>query len=75
MQTLDITTSLDPVINLTEKTTAQAFSDACGYPMTKIFLQDLTPYAGPVSIPVRIIEGMEDIAERGTANKSQMELI
>jgi len=75
MQNLDISTSLEPVINLSEKTIEESFIDACGYPMTKILLQDLTPSAGPVSIPVHIIEGMETIAERGTANKSQMELI
>lgn len=68
MQTLDLSVSLSPVINLSEKTTEQSFAEACGYPMTKILLQDLTPYAGPISIPVRVIEGMEKIAERGTVS-------
>lgn len=67
MQTLDLSTSLSPVINLSEKTTAEAFAEACGTPLTRVLIENLQPYAGPVSIPVRVIDGMEKIAERGTA--------
>lgn len=75
MQTIDLTTSLDSVINLSEKSTEQAFIESCGAPMTKILIENLTPYAGPISIPVRVIEGMETIMDRGTVNEKQMNLI
>lgn len=75
MQTLDLSTSLSPVINLSEKTIEQSFLDACGYPLTKILIQDLSEKKEPVSVPVRIIEGMEKIADRGTVNKKQAMLI
>jgi len=75
MKTLDITTSLSPVINLSEVSIMESFELACGAPMTKILIQDLTPYTGPVSIPVRVIEGMERIVDRGTVNEKQMDLI
>ena len=75
MQTLDLSTSLSPVINLSEVSIMESFELVCGAPMTKILIEDLTPYTGPVSIPVRVIEGMERIAERGTVNEKQMNLI
>ena len=56
MVSLDLSTSLAPVINLSGKTTEEAFLEACGAPLTKILIEDLTPYSGPVTIPVRIID-------------------
>lgn len=75
MKTLDLTTSLSPVINLSEKTIEEAFIEACGTPFTKVLIEDLTPYGGPVSIPIRVIEGMEKIADRGTVTEKQYALI
>jgi len=56
MVSLDLSTSLAPVINLSGKTTEETFLEACGAPLTKILIEDLTPYSGPVAIPVRIID-------------------
>ena len=71
MVSLDLSTSLAPVINLSEKTIEESFLEACGAPLTKILIEDLTPYSGPVTIPVRVIEGMEKITERGTASSDR----
>lgn len=75
MLTLDLHTSLAPVINLSETTTEQAFAEACGYPLTKILIEDLTPYSGPVTIPVRIIDGLEEIMDRRAVTEKQACLI
>lgn len=64
MQTLDLSTSLSPVINLSEKTIEQSFIDACGSQLTKILIQDLSEKKEPVSIPVRVIDGMDAIVNR-----------
>lgn len=75
MVSLDLSTSRAPVINLSEKTTEEAFLEACGAPLTKILIEDLTPYSGPVTIPVRVIEGMGTIMDRGTVTEKQAGLI
>jgi len=75
MVSLDLSTSLAPVINLSEKTIEESFLEACGSPLTKILIEDLTPYSGPVTIPVRIIEGMGTIVDRGTVTEKQASLI
>lgn len=75
MVSLDLTTSLAPVINLSGKTTEEAFLEACGAPITKILIEDLTPYSGPVAIPVRIIDWLEDLMDRPVVTEKQACLI
>lgn len=75
MVSLDLSTSRAPVINLSGKTTEQAFAEACGYPLSRVLLQDLSPKKKRRMIPVRIIEGMETVADRGTVNGRQAFLI
>jgi hypothetical protein len=75
MVSLDLSTSLAPVINLSEKTIEESFLEACGAPLTKILIENLTPSTGPVAIPVRIIEGMDTIIDRGTVTEKQAFLI
>lgn len=70
----DINTHLAPVLNLSERSVEESFTLACGFPLTKVLLEDFERPA-PVSIPVRIIEGMEEIVERKTVNTRQAFLI
>lgn len=70
----DINTHLAPVLNLSERSVEESFTLACGFPLTKVLLENFeTP--GPINIPVRIIEGMEEIVERKTVNVRQAFLI
>lgn len=70
----DINTHRAPVLNLSEVSIQESFEMACGYPLTKVLLEDFERVE-PVTIPVRIIEGMEEIVERKTVNLRQSFLI
>lgn len=70
----DINTNLASVINLSEVSIEDSFTLACGYPLTKVLIQDFER-SHPITIPVRIIEGMEEIVERKTVNIRQAFLI
>jgi len=70
----DIHTNIAPVLNLSEISIEESFALACGFPLTKVLLQDFERVE-LVTIPVRIIEGMEEIVERKTVNTRQAFLI
>ena len=74
MFSLDISTSLDPVINLSGVSTAIAIARASTCEKVTITLSEYVPI-GKVTISVRIIEGMETITARGTVSKNQYSLI
>lgn len=74
MLSLDLSTSLAPVINLTEVPTAVAMARASTCERVTITI-DHIPEAGEMVLPIRIIEGMGRIADRGTVNKKQASLI
>lgn len=71
---LDISTSLDEFINLSDVPTSVAIARASTCERVSITI-DYVPESGPVFIPVRIIDQMEYIMERGTVNEKQMNLI
>ena len=70
----DINTHLAPVLNLSDRSVEESFALACGFPLSKVLLEDFERTI-PVNIPVRIIEGMEEIVERKTVNVRQAFLI
>lgn len=70
----DIYTNIAPVLNLSEISIDESFELACGYPLTKVLIDNLEESI-PVTIPVRIIEGMEEIVERRTVNIRQASLL
>lgn len=74
MQSLDLSTSLNPVINLTEVPTAVAMARAYTSERVTITI-DHIPKPTITVLPIRIIEGMGRIADRGTINKKQVSLI
>lgn len=74
MLSLDLSTSLTPVINLTEVPTAVAMARA--YTCERITITiDNIPEPTITVLPIRIIEGMGRIVDRGTINKKQVSLI
>lgn len=61
--TLDLSTSLDPVINLTEVSTEVAIARASTCKRVSITI-DHIPESSEMVLPIRIIEGMGYIMER-----------
>lgn len=74
MQTLDLSTALAPVINISDVPTLEAFLRAQTAEKVHITIEN-TKAPGSTVIPVRIVEGMEDIANRGTATKKEFALL
>lgn len=63
MQSLDLSRSLAPVINLSDVPTLDAMLRASTCERIKITI-DYIPDSSKMVLPVRIIDGMEDIMER-----------
>lgn len=63
----------DDIVNLSDITTEESFELACGFPLSHILLENLTSpeESREVVIPVRVIEWMEEIMDRGTVTKKQ----
>lgn len=70
----DINTHLAPVLNLSERSVEESFTLACEFPLTKVLLENFERPA-PINIPIRIIEGMEEIVERRTVSIRQASLL
>lgn len=70
----DINTHLAPVLNLTEVPTAVALARAYTSERVTITIENI-PEPTITVLPIRIIEGMGRIADRGTINKKQVSLI
>lgn len=65
METLDFSRSLAPVINLTDVPTLEAMLRASTCERINISIERPVGYSDdPISIPVRIIDGMDDIVSR-----------
>lgn len=76
MQTLDLSRSLAPVINISDVPTLEAMLRASTCERIKISIERPVGFSDePVSIPVRIIEGMETVADRGTVTEEQFSLM
>lgn len=71
---LDISTSLDEFINLSDVPTSVAIARSSTCERVSITI-DHIPESGPVSIPIRIIEGMGEIVNRPTVSPRQADLI
>lgn len=74
MNSLDIKTSLSPVINLTDAPTDLSIIQARTARKIKITIDHIDPLVKMV-IPIRIVEGMGEIMERGTVTQKQAGLI
>lgn len=74
MKTLDLSRSLAPVINISDVPTLDAFLRAQTSERVHITIENI-PEPTVTVLPIRIIEGMGHIAERGTINKKQTSLI
>lgn len=74
MHNLDLTRSLAPVINLTDVPTLEAMLRASTCERVAISI-DHIPDSGRMVIPVRIIEGMEEVTSRGTVTEEQFSLM
>lgn len=74
MLSLDLSRALAPVINLTDVPTLEVMLRAQTSTRVHIAIENIEPSA-PQVIPVRIIEGMEYVATRGTATKKEYALI
>lgn len=74
MQTLDLSRSLAPVINLTDVPTLEAMLRASTCERISIAV-DHIPDAGVMVLPIHIVEGMGDIMDRGTVTQKQANLI
>lgn len=64
----------DRIINLSEVSTAESVVLATTCERVRITI-DSIPESREVEIPVRIIEGMERVMDRGTVSEKQMNLI
>lgn len=74
MKTLDLSRSLAPVINISDVPTLEAMLRASTCEKVTIAVSNPKP-ASKVTLPVRIIEGMETVAERGTVTRRQVRLL
>ncbi len=74
MQTLDLSRSLAPVINISDVPTLEAMLRASTYERISIAI-DHIPDSGVMVLPVRIIEGMETVTDRGTVTEEQFSLM
>lgn len=74
MKTLDLSRSLAPVINISDVPTLEAMLRASTCERISIAIERI-PDPGKVNIPIRIIEGMETVAERGTVTRKQAHLL
>jgi Na+-transporting NADH:ubiquinone oxidoreductase subunit NqrD len=70
----DIQTSLSPIINLSNVSIAESLVHASTCERVSITL-DHIPESMEMVIPVRIIEGMERVIDRGTVSQKQLVLI
>lgn len=74
MQSLDLSKALAPVINISDVPTLEAMLRAQTAEKVHITIENI-PEPTTHILPIRIIEGMERVADRGTVSKKQAFLI
>lgn len=74
MNNFDLSRSLAPVINISDIPTLEAMLRASTCEKVTITVSNPQP-ASKVTLPIRVIEGMETVAERGTVTRKQVRLL